>query len=54
MILVIVGFISSLWFNRDMYYNLAWVFTGLIFFINPVYPKNIISLEKERAKREYE
>ena len=55
MILVIVGFISSLWFNKDMnkdmYYNLAWVFTGLIFFINPVYPKNITSLEKERAKK---
>lgn len=51
MILVIVGFISSLWFNKDMYYNLAWVFTGLIFFINPVYPKNITSLEQERAKK---
>lgn len=50
MILVIVGFISSLWFNKDMYYNLAWVFTGLIFFINPVY-QNITSLEKERAKK---
>ena len=30
MILVIVGFISSLWFNKDIYYNLAWAFTGMI------------------------
>ena len=38
MVLVIVGFISSLWFAKDMYYNLAWAFTGIVFFINPVYP----------------
>ena len=46
MILVIVGFISSLWFNKDIYYNLAWAFTGLVFFINPVYPQNIVRLER--------
>lgn len=51
MILVVVGFISSLWFNKDIYYNLAWAFTGLIFFINPVYPKNTTSLEQENAKK---
>ena len=31
MVLVIVGFISSLWFAKDMYYNLAWAFTGIVF-----------------------
>ena len=41
MILIIMGFISSLWFTKDMYYNLAWAFTGFLFFINPVYPINI-------------
>lgn len=51
MILVVVGFISSLWFNKDIYYNLAWAFTGLIFYINPVYPKNITSLEQENEKK---
>ena len=49
MVLVIVGFISSLWFAKDMYYNLAWAFTGLVFFINPVYPINITNLEQEKA-----
>lgn len=51
MILVIVGFISSLWVAEDMYYNLAWALTGLVFFINPVYPKNITNLEQEKAKK---
>ena len=54
MVLVIVGFISSLWFAKDMYYNLAWAFTGIVFFINPVYPINITNLEQEKRKREYE
>ena len=51
MILVIVGFISSLWFAKDIYYNLAWALTGIFFFINPVYPKNITNLEQEKAKK---
>lgn len=51
MILVIVGFISSLWFAKDIYYNLAWALTGIVFFINPVYPKNITNLEQEKAKK---
>lgn len=50
-ILVIVGFLSSLWFAKDIYYNLAWTFTGLVFFINPVYPKNLTNLEQEKAKK---
>ena len=51
MILIIMGFISSLWFTKDMYYNLAWVFTGFLFFINPVYPINITDLEQEKVKK---
>lgn len=51
LILVIVGFMSSLWFDKDIYYNLAWAFTGLVFFINPVYPINITNLEQEKAKK---
>ena len=54
MILIIVGFISSLRFAKDMYYNLAWAFTGLLFFINPVYPINITDLEQDKVKKEYE
>lgn len=51
LILVIAGFISSIWFNKDIYYNLAWALTGLVFFINPVYPQNAIQLEEEKAKK---
>lgn len=51
MILIIMGFISSLWFTKDMYYNLAWVFTGFLFFINPVYPINITDLEQDKVKK---
>ena len=51
MIVIIVGFISSLRFAKDMYYNLAWAFTGLLFFINPVYPINITDLEQGKVKK---
>ena len=51
MVLVIVGFISSLWFAKDMYYNLAWAFTGIVFFFYSVYPINITNLEQEKAKK---
>ena len=51
LILVIVGFMSSLWFDKDIDYNLAWAFTGLVFFINPVYPPNIVRLEREDAEK---
>ena len=51
LILVIVGFISSLWLAKDIYYNLAWAFTGLVFFINPIYPINITNIEPEKAKK---
>ena len=51
MILIFMGFISSLWFTKDMYYNLAWAFTGFLFFINPVYPINITDLEQGKVKK---
>ena len=51
LILVIVGFISSLWLAKDIYYNLAWAFTGLVFFINPIYHINITNIEPEKAKK---
>ena len=51
MILVIAGFISSLWLAKDIYYNLAWAFTGFVFFINPVYPIDITNIEPEKAKK---
>ena len=51
MILVIAGFISSLWLANDIYYNLAWAFTGIVFFINPVYPIDITNIEPEKAKK---
>ena len=51
MLFVSVGFISSLWVGKDLYYNLAWAFTGLVFFIHPVYPMNIINFDQEKIKK---
>ena len=50
-ILVIAGFAISFWTAEDMYYNLAWALTGLVFFINPVYPETITNFEQEKAKK---
>ena len=51
LILVVAGFIVSFWTAEDMYYNLAWALTGLVFFINPVYPESIRNFEQEKAKK---
>lgn len=50
-ILVVAGFIVSFWTAEDMYYNLAWALTGLVFFINPVYPETLTNFEQEKAKK---
>ena len=51
LILVVAGFIVSFWTAEDMYYNLAWALTGLVFFINPVYPETLTNFEQEKAKK---
>ena len=51
LILVVAGFIVSFWTAEDTYYNLAWALTGLVFFINPVYPESITNFEQEKAKK---
>ena len=51
LILVVAGFIVSFWTAEDMYYNLAWALTGLVFFINPVYPESIRNFEQEKEKK---
>ena len=51
LILVVAGFIVSFWTAEDMYYNLAWALTGLVFFINPVYPETLPNFEQEKAKK---
>lgn len=50
-ILVLAGFLISFWTAEDLYYNLAWALTGLVFFINPVYPESIRNFEQEKAKK---
>ncbi|WP_417083480.1 hypothetical protein [Evtepia gabavorous] len=50
-ILVLAGFIVSFWTAEDLYYNLAWALTGLVFFINPVYPESIRNFEQAKAKK---
>lgn len=50
-LLTFVGLGISLYLKEDMFYNLTWILIGLLFFINPVYPKNAVSLEEEKAKK---
>lgn len=51
MIFVIAGFVVSLWLHNNVWYNLVWIFAGLIFFINPVYPKDVVRLEQKDAEK---
>ena len=44
---ILAGFIASFYLETDIFYNLAWALTGLMFFINPVYPKSITCLEEK-------
>ena len=50
-ILVVAGFLISFWTAEDLYYNLAWALTGLVFFVNPVYPETLTNFEREKAKK---
>lgn len=50
-VVIFAGFIASLYLETDIFYNLAWALTGLIFFINPVYPESITCLEGKKARR---
>lgn len=50
-ILVVAGFLISFWAAEDLYYNLAWALTGLVFFVNPVYPETLTNFEQEKAKK---
>lgn len=49
-ILAAGGFVLSLYLTKDIFYNLAWVLVGLLFVINPVYPRSAVYLEEEKAK----
>ena len=44
---ILAGFIASFYLETDIFYNLALALTGLMFFINPVYPKSITCLEEK-------
>lgn len=50
-ILLIAGLAFSLYLSKDIFYNLAWTLIGIIFLINPVYPKNAVYLEEKKAKK---
>ena len=45
------GFIISQALGNSLYYNLAWVISGLMFLINPLYPEGLISLEGKKAEK---
>ncbi len=50
-IFIVAGFGLSLYAVKDIFYNLAWAFTGFLFAINPVYPQTMGWLDAGRAKR---
>ena len=50
-IIVIGGFVFSLYFENDIFYNFTWAFVGVLFFINPVYPQSKVHLEEVKAQK---
>lgn len=50
-VVILAGFIASLYLEINIFYNLAWALTDLIFFINPVYPESITCLGGKKTKR---
>ena len=50
-IIVIGGFVFSLYFENDIFYNFTWAFVGVLFFINPVYPESKVHLEGVKAQK---
>ncbi|CVI65019.1 hypothetical protein NDGK_00057 [Clostridiales bacterium CHKCI001] len=49
-ILIVAGFVLSLCLEKDIFYNLAWAFCGLLFVVNPVYLKDIFNANIENIK----
>lgn len=50
-LLASAGLGISLYLKEDMFYNLAWMLIGLLFFINPAYPEKAVRLEEEKAEK---
>lgn len=50
LLLVMAGFAVSLWLGKDLWYNLAWTLTGLLFCIHPVYPENVLQGDGKTVK----
>ena len=50
-IIVIGGFVFSLYFENDIFYNFTWTFVGVLFFINPVYPESKVHLAEVKAQK---
>lgn len=47
----LLGFMMSQFLGNGLYYNLAWVISGLMFLINPLYPEGLIRLEGKKAEK---
>ena len=48
--LIVIGFVLSLRFDKDIFYNIAWAVVGFIFVVNPVYPEKLVLTEGDKAK----
>ena len=50
-VMVTAGFVLSSLCRKEIFYNLAWLFCGLLFAANPVYPKNIPSTDPSNIEK---
>ncbi len=45
-ILVVIGNILAFVFHKGVFSNIAWIVYGILFILNPVYPKSCINEKK--------
>lgn len=45
-ILVVIGNILAFVFHKGVFSNIAWIVYGILFILNPVYPKSCINVKK--------
>ncbi len=50
-VISVSGFIISQISGNGLYYNLAWIVSGLMFTLNPLYPENLVSMDRKKAEK---
>lgn len=50
-VVILAGLFTSVYLERDIFYNLSWTFCGLLLIINPIYPPKISNENLENIKK---